>query len=250
VGATVTLTDGTAQAPGDYSSTPLVVSLGDGATSATVNVSIVNDALTELDETVNLALGSPTGGVGLGAQVAAVLTIQDDDLPTPTPTSTSTLTPSATPAGTFTPSATPTGTPTPTATLTATATPTLAPVSGPITVPEDHQDKPQHLTEEQRQQEQRTNRSGKDDVHTEGNVIAVEQPAGAGYLLVTIALTRNETLVVQVPCSGSGASVTCPDIQVGDYLEADGYQNGVGDPNSWFVAADDVEVTRAGKKIE
>jgi hypothetical protein len=36
---------------------------------------------------------------------------------------------------------------------------------------------------------------------------------------------------------------SCPDIQVGDELEADGYQNGVGDPNSYFVAADSVEVT-------
>ena len=62
---------------------------------------------------------------------------------------------------------------------------------------------------------------------------------------MTIALTRNETLVVQVFCALS----RCPDIQVGDYLEADGYQNGVGDPNTWFVAADDIEVTRNGKKV-
>ena len=53
---------------------------------------------------------------------------------------------------------------------------------------------------------QLTNTSGKDDVHTEGNVIAVERPDGADYLLVTLALGRNETVVVQVFCSGSGSA--------------------------------------------
>ena len=37
---------------------------------------------------------------------------------------------------------------------------------------------------------------------------------------------------------------------MGDYLEADGYQNGVGDPNTYFVASDGVEVTRNGKKVK
>ena len=68
-------------------------------------------------------------------------------------------------------------------------------------------------------------------------------------LLVTIALTRNETLVVQVSCAADGATITCSDIQVGDYLEVDGYQNGVGDPNSYFVASDGIEVTRNGKRV-
>jgi hypothetical protein len=39
------------------------------------------------------------------------------------------------------------------------------------------------------------------------------------------------------------------DIRVGDYLEADGYQNGIGDPNTYFVAADGVEVTRNGRRV-
>ena len=96
------------------------------------------------------------------------------------------------------------------------------------------------------QQHQHTNRGNTHDVHTEGNVVSVEKAADGRSLLVTIALTRNETLVVQVPCSGDGANVTCPDIQAGDYLEADGYQNGVGDPNAYFVAADGVTVWRNG----
>jgi hypothetical protein len=131
------------------------------------------------------------------------------------------------------------------ATATATPTATSTPVISAQTIPEDNQDKKPKQTEEQRQQEQLTNRSGKDDVHTEGNVIAVERPDGADYLLVTIALGRGETLVVQVPCDRQA----CPDIRVGDYLEADGYQNGVGDPNAYFVAADGLTVTRNGKRI-
>ena len=51
--------------------------------------------------------------------------------------------------------------------------------------------------------------------------------------------------MVQVPCPDQ----KCPDIQVGDYLEADGYQNGVGDPNSYFVASDGITVRRNGKKV-
>ena len=53
-------------------------------------------------------------------------------------------------------------------------------------------------------------------------------------------------LVVQVPCP----DLTCPDIQVGDYLEADGDQNGVGDPNSYFVAADSVTLWRNDHRVK
>jgi len=119
-----------------------------------------------------------------------------------------------------------------------------------VASPEDDTDKPRRRTEEQRQQGARTNASNLDQYHTDGNVIAVDRPEGANYLLVTIALTRQETQVVQVFCSGSGAGLTCSDLQVGDYLEVDGYQNGVGDSNTWFVASDGVEVTRNGRKIK
>jgi hypothetical protein len=135
-----------------------------------------------------------------------------------------------------------TSTPTPTATSTPTATPIPPSANQP---PEDNQDKRPKQTEEQRQDRQLTNRSGKDDVHTEGNVIAVERPEGASYVLVTIALGRNETLTVQISCQ----IPTCPDVRVGDYLEADGVQNGVGDPNGYFVATDSVEITRNGQRV-
>ena len=113
--------------------------------------------------------------------------------------------------------------------------------------PEDDTDKPRKETEEQRQQRQHTNTGHRGDVSIEGNVVLVERAPGLNSLLVTIAMTRDETQVVQLPCFGDG---TCYDIQVGDYLEVDGYQNGVGDPNSYFVASDGVEVTRHGKRVK
>jgi CSLREA domain-containing protein len=112
---------------------------------------------------------------------------------------------------------------------------------------EDEDDEKPKETEEQRQQRQHTNAGHRGDVTIEGNVVAVEKAADGKSLLVTIALTRSETQVVQVPCFGDG---TCYDIRAVDYLEADGYQNGVGDPNDWFVAADGVEVTRNGRKVK
>jgi hypothetical protein len=105
---------------------------------------------------------------------------------------------------------------------------------------------PVRRTEQQRQEYQLTNRSNKGDVHTEGNVVGVTKAPDGKSLLVTIALIRDETLIVQVPCFGDG---TCYDIQVGDYLEADGYQNGVGDPNDWFVASDGVTTWRNGHRV-
>ena len=115
---------------------------------------------------------------------------------------------------------------------------------------EDEDDEDKKETEEQRQQRERTNRGGRADVSTEGNVLAVEEAPALQSLLVTIGVTRNERLVVQVPCVPKADVLACPDIKVGDYLEADGYQNGVGDENDYFVAVDDVEVWRHGKKVK
>jgi hypothetical protein len=83
VSATITLGNGTATSA-DYTSTPIVVSFANGDTTAkTITIPIVNDTLDENDETINLTLGSPTGGATIGTQSTAVLTIVDND-PLPT----------------------------------------------------------------------------------------------------------------------------------------------------------------------
>ena len=76
-------------------------------------------------------------------------------------------------------------------------------------------------------------------------MLAVERTSDDLHLLVTTGLTKNETLVVQVPC----IDLRCPDVRVGDYLEADGSQNGVGDANDYFIA-EEVTVLRNGKRVK
>jgi len=78
VGATVTLTDGTASAA-DYNNAPIVVSFLDDQMSQNVQIPIIDDTLAESGETINLALGNPTGGATINAQNTAVLTIVDND---------------------------------------------------------------------------------------------------------------------------------------------------------------------------
>jgi uncharacterized protein YjiK len=85
VSATVSLTNGTAIAPGDFNNSAIAVNFADGdSATKTVTVPIVNDTLVEGNETVNLSLGSPTNGATIGSQSSAVLTIVDNDVaPTP-----------------------------------------------------------------------------------------------------------------------------------------------------------------------
>ncbi|MBL0040820.1 MAG: hypothetical protein IPP28_07185 [Xanthomonadales bacterium] len=83
VGVTYATTDGTATIAGsDYTATGGTLSwLSGDVADKTFTVPINNDAIDELDETVNLALSLPTGGASLGAPNTAVLTITDDDAP-------------------------------------------------------------------------------------------------------------------------------------------------------------------------
>ena len=71
--------DGTATAGLDYAavSGTLTWAAGD-FTSKTFAIPIINDSLSEANETVNLTLGSPTNAL-VGIQGTAVLTIMDDD---------------------------------------------------------------------------------------------------------------------------------------------------------------------------
>ena len=71
--------DGTAVAGGDYTAVGGTLSFGDGVTSETFTIPILNDAEYEGNETVNLALSNPTGNAGLGSPAGAVLTISEDD---------------------------------------------------------------------------------------------------------------------------------------------------------------------------
>jgi hypothetical protein len=144
--------------------------------------------------------------------------------PTATLSPTATLTPTATPTGTLTPTVTPTLTPTPTATptvtatvtptVTATLTPTPTATLGPVTIPEDNQDKKPKLTDEQRQDRQLTNQSNRDDVYTEGNVVEIGPGTPPAYVVIA---NRDGLVTVNLLCNSQ-----CPTIRVGDYLQLDG----------------------------
>lgn len=79
VSAMLTPTDGTANRNADYNNTPIQVNFADGEIAKTVVVPLVNDAVVEADETLNLTLSNPTGGATLGVQNRAVLTIVNND---------------------------------------------------------------------------------------------------------------------------------------------------------------------------
>jgi ribosomal protein L35AE/L33A len=81
VSAQVSRTGGTATSGTDFTNVfPALVSFADGETgSKTVSIPIVNDSDVEPNETINLALSNATGGVTLGAQNTATLTIVDND---------------------------------------------------------------------------------------------------------------------------------------------------------------------------
>jgi hypothetical protein len=71
--------DGSATQGSDYTSNSGTLTFGPGEASKQFSVPIAEDAAVEGDETVNLTLSNPTNGAVLGAPVAAVLTIIDND---------------------------------------------------------------------------------------------------------------------------------------------------------------------------
>ncbi len=74
-----TVIGGSADA-GDFTTVSQVVTFVPGDTTETVDIPILNNATNEPNETVNLTLSSPGGSGALGSPVAAVLTINDDDV--------------------------------------------------------------------------------------------------------------------------------------------------------------------------
>ena len=71
--------DNTATAGSDYTTRSGTLSFGQGQTSKTFTVPILNDAAAERAESLNLTLSGPTGGATLGQARRVVLTITDND---------------------------------------------------------------------------------------------------------------------------------------------------------------------------
>ncbi len=91
--------NGTALAPGDYTTVSQVVSFADGVSGPqVVNVVIADDATVEPAEVFTASLSAPTGGVVIGAALSTV-TITDDDVAA---TTTTTIVPTTTIAPTTT----------------------------------------------------------------------------------------------------------------------------------------------------
>ncbi len=71
--------NGTAAAPGDYTSTSGTLNFLTTDTSKTFNVATIDDAVVESAETLTSSLSSPTGGATLGTPNSATATINDND---------------------------------------------------------------------------------------------------------------------------------------------------------------------------
>jgi len=69
--------NGSASSGSDYTTTNGTLNFAIGQTSNTFNIPILDDALVEGNETINLTLSAPTNGAILGAQSTAVVTIDD-----------------------------------------------------------------------------------------------------------------------------------------------------------------------------
>jgi len=72
--------DGTAQAGLDYAAAAGTLSFAAGQASRTFTVTLTNDTLDELNETLTLDLSAPMGGATLGSPATTTLTILDNDV--------------------------------------------------------------------------------------------------------------------------------------------------------------------------
>lgn len=79
VSVTFSTQDGSATAGLDYSAVSQTVTFSAGQTATNILVPILNDALDETNETVQLLLSNPQGGATLGPVSSAMLAINDDD---------------------------------------------------------------------------------------------------------------------------------------------------------------------------
>lgn len=79
-----TVTAGTATAGTDYTASNGSLSWASGdAANKTFTITVLDDAVSEVNETLTVALGAPTGGATLGTPATATVTISSDDTPPP-----------------------------------------------------------------------------------------------------------------------------------------------------------------------
>ena len=72
--------DGTARAGFDYAATSGTITFADNDTTPkTFTISIINDTLSEANETINLSFSAPTAGAAVGTPPLASVTITDND---------------------------------------------------------------------------------------------------------------------------------------------------------------------------
>ncbi len=116
--------------------------------------------------------------------------------------------------------------------------PALAPTPTPTPPSDTERDgpRPRRLTEEQRQQRERTNKLGLDDYRTEGDVVETHCEADWPYILLA---NRDGLEQVRLP-----REVQCSAIQPGDYLEASGVKQ-----TEQLFDADSLTVHRGGSRI-
>jgi len=79
VGATVSLSNGTAVEGEDYIGTQTSISIGDGLSETTLEITLKNDDVGESTETLALTLSLPTGNALLGTQSTTTVEIIDTD---------------------------------------------------------------------------------------------------------------------------------------------------------------------------
>jgi hypothetical protein len=84
VSASYGTSDGIATAGSDYAAASGTVTFADGDSAPkSFSVTLTDDAAAEGNETINLSLGSPSGGATLGSPSTAVLTVTDNDSGSP-----------------------------------------------------------------------------------------------------------------------------------------------------------------------